>query len=66
MDQTLLDAGVEVILASAPTELLRDTAGGAAGVVIANRAGRQAILAPVVIDATQHAVLCHPPILTVA
>jgi len=52
LEAALLDAGVDFLFASYPTNVLSDARGNVAGVVIANRAGRQAITAKVVIDAT--------------
>jgi FAD dependent oxidoreductase len=58
-DQALLTAGVGFVFGSQPTEVLRDHAGQIAGVVIANRSGRQAVLGKVVIDATPRAVIAR-------
>jgi len=55
----LLDAGVTFTFASYVTDVLRDTNGKACGVVIANRAGRQAIIAKTIIDATEYAWVCR-------
>jgi len=55
LDQALIGAKVEYLFSSYVTDLLRDASGAPAGVVIANRAGRQAVLAKVVIDATDRA-----------
>jgi hypothetical protein len=55
LDDELLRAKVPFVFSSYPTNVIRDTNGKLAGVVIANRAGRQAILAKVVIDATRRA-----------
>lgn len=52
LDQALLDADIPFLTASPATELLIDGAGRVAGAAIANRSGRQAIVAPCVIDAT--------------
>ncbi|HQL87232.1 MAG: hypothetical protein BWX73_00812 [Lentisphaerae bacterium ADurb.Bin082] len=52
LEEELLNAGVDFVYGSAATEILRDETGHLAGVVIANRAGRQAIRAKLVIDAT--------------
>ncbi len=41
------------------TDLLEDAEGRPAGIVMANRSGRQAVLAKVVVDATQAAVLAR-------
>ncbi len=55
LDQSLLDAGVSFLYGCYPTELLRDADGELAGIVMANRAGRQAVRAKVIIDATDRA-----------
>ena len=55
LDQALLDAGVPFLYTCCATELLRDAQGELAGIVMANRAGRQAVKAKVIIDATDRA-----------
>ncbi len=55
LDQALIAAKVEFLFGSYVTDLLHDASGAPAGVVIANRAGRQAVLARVIIDATDRA-----------
>ena len=55
LEEALTKAGVRFVLGSAPTDVLVDKAGRPAGIVIANRAGRQAVVAKVVIDATVQA-----------
>lgn len=57
LDRALLDAGVEFLYACAPTDLIVDASGKPCGFVISNRAGRQAILAKTLIDATEPALL---------
>lgn len=52
LEEALVGAGVQFVYGSPATDVLRDGAARLAGVVIANRAGRQAIRAKVVIDAT--------------
>jgi ribulose 1,5-bisphosphate synthetase/thiazole synthase len=52
LNTALLDANVEFVFGSLVTDILYAKSGDLAGVVIANRAGRQAILAGAVIDAT--------------
>ena len=59
LDEELLDARVRFLFSSYPTEVVRDAEGNLAGVVIANRAGRQAVLAKVVIDATARAAVAR-------
>ena len=55
LDQALLAAKVDFLFGCYATEILRDDAGNPCGVVIANRSGRQAVLAKVLIDATDRA-----------
>lgn len=59
LDQALVQTGVPFLYGCFATELLRDTNGYPAGVVIANRSGRQAVLAKVIIDATDHATVAR-------
>ena len=59
LDQALMKAGVQFLYSSYATELLRDAEGRPAGVVIANRTGRQAVLAKVIIDVTERANLAR-------
>jgi flavin-dependent dehydrogenase len=59
LDRHLLDAGVEFLFGCQPAGLLVDEAGRPAGVVLAGRAGRQAVAARVVIDATDRAALAR-------
>ena len=55
LDQALIDAGVKFLYGSPVTDVLRDKEGNLAGIVMTNRAGRQAVKAKVVIDGTMHA-----------
>ncbi|MBL7224084.1 MAG: FAD-dependent oxidoreductase [Candidatus Brocadiae bacterium] len=55
LDQALLDAGVTFLFGCCPTDVLRDADGKPAGIVMVNRAGRQAVVAKVIIDATDRA-----------
>ena len=57
LEAALLDAGADFLLCCYPTDILLDDSGDPAGVVIANRAGRQAIVGKVIIDATDRAVV---------
>ena len=57
LEATLLEAGAEFLLCCYPTDILFDDGGKAAGIVMANRAGRQAVIAKVIVDATERAVL---------
>jgi len=59
LDQTLAEAGVEVWYSCYATDLIADADGKPSGIVMDNRAGRQAILAKVVIDATVNARLAR-------
>lgn len=59
LDQALLDAGVGYIFGSYATDLVTDAAGSLCGVVMANRAGRQAVLAKVIVDATGRAAVAR-------
>lgn len=56
LDKALLTAGVAFLTSSYVTDVLRDAGGQPAGVVIANRSGRQAVPAKIVIDATERGV----------
>ncbi len=53
LDQALIKAKVPFLFWCYATELLRDAAGKPAGVVISTRSGRQAVLAKVIVDATE-------------
>jgi len=55
LDQALLDAGVQFLYGCYATDVLTDAKGRVAGIVMANRSGRQAVKAKVVIDATARA-----------
>lgn len=55
LERALREAQVVFFLGCPATDVLTDANGRPAGVVMANRAGRQAVLAPVVIDATEDA-----------
>jgi ribulose 1,5-bisphosphate synthetase/thiazole synthase len=55
LDEALIKAKIPFLYASHAIEVLRDAAGKPAGVVIANRSGRQAVLAKVIIDVTERA-----------
>ncbi|MBN2508344.1 MAG: FAD-dependent oxidoreductase [Verrucomicrobia bacterium] len=59
LDQALLQAGVPFLYNCPATELLTDAHGYPAGVVVANRSGRQAIRAKVIIDATDRASIAR-------
>jgi flavin-dependent dehydrogenase len=55
LDDALLAAGVKYLYGAMVTDVLKDEKGQPAGVVMTNRAGRQAVRAKVVIDATARA-----------
>ena len=58
-DRALLTNGVGFITGSYVTDVLRDASGVVAGVVIANRSGRQAIKAKTIVDATERATVAR-------
>jgi len=55
LDDALLDAKVQFLYGCYVTDVLRDNEGRPAGIVMANRAGRQAVRARAIIDATDRA-----------
>ena len=59
LDKALLDSGVAFLTSSYATEVLRDAAGQPAGIVIANRSGRQAVTAKVIVDATERGTVAR-------
>jgi hypothetical protein len=59
LDRALLDAGVAFLYGCLATDVLRDDQGRPAGIIIANRAGRQAVIAEVIIDATDRATVAR-------
>ena len=60
LERALLDADVDFLLGCYPTDMLVDGDDQPAGIVMANRAGRQAIVAKLIIDATHSgAVSAH-------
>ena len=59
LDDELLAAGVQYLYGCYATDVLRDADGKPSGVVMANRAGRQAVLAKTIIDATPRAVVAR-------
>ncbi|MBA7582999.1 hypothetical protein ES708_24937 [subsurface metagenome] len=52
LDNELIDNNISFLYSSYVTDIISDEAGNPAGVVIANRSGRQAVKAKVIIDAT--------------
>ena len=59
LDKALLDSGVHFLTGSYVTDLLVDAEGKPAGIAIANRSGRQAVIGKVIIDATERAVVAR-------
>ena len=59
LDSALLAAGVEFLYGCYATDVLRDSQGNVCGIVMANRAGRQAVVAKVVVDATDRALVAR-------
>lgn len=55
LEEALWKAGVKCFLGSMVTDVLVDAAGKPAGLVMANRAGRQAVTAKMIVDATSGA-----------
>jgi ribulose 1,5-bisphosphate synthetase/thiazole synthase len=59
LDDALLKAGVPFLYSCYATDVLRDRDGRLCGIVMANRAGRQAVLARTIIDATDRATVAR-------
>ncbi len=59
LDQALLDAGVDFLYGCYATDMLVDSETRPAGIIMANRSGRQAVKAKVIIDATQRASMAR-------
>ena len=59
LDQALIEAGAPFLFGCFVTDVLRDADGNPAGIVMANRSGRQAVLAKVIIDATPRATVAR-------
>lgn len=59
LDEALLEAGVQFLYSCYATDVLRDSDGELAGIVMANRSGRQAVKARVIIDATLRATVAR-------
>jgi NADPH-dependent 2,4-dienoyl-CoA reductase/sulfur reductase-like enzyme len=57
LDNELINNKIEFLFSSYVTDLLIDMRGNPAGVVLANRSGRQAVRAKVIIDATPRAMV---------
>ena len=59
LDEALLAAGVRYLYSCHATDVLRDPAGNPCGIVMANRAGRQAVVAKTIVDATDRATVAR-------
>jgi len=59
LDEALLGAGVKFLYNCYATDVIKDTSGNPCGIVMANRAGRQAVIAKRMIDATDRAVVAR-------
>lgn len=59
LDEAVVDAGIDFLFNSYPVEILTDSDGKPAGVVIANFSGRQAIIAKAIVDASPRGVVAE-------
>ena len=59
LSKALINAGVEFVFGSFVTDIIWNENNKPAGVVIANRAGRQAIVSKTIIDASSYATVCQ-------
>ncbi len=59
LDEALLNAKIDFLYGCYPTDVLRGDKGALAGVVMANRSGRQAVRAKVIIDATDRGIVAR-------
>jgi len=59
LDAVLIEAGVTFLYSCMPTDVLVDAQGNPCGIVMANRAGRQAVRAKAIIDATDRATVAR-------
>lgn len=59
LDDALLEAGIGFLYGCYPTDVLRDKKGNVVGIVMANRSGRQAVRAKVIIDATERGTVAR-------
>ncbi len=59
LDEALLRAGVTFLYGCQPTHVLRDATGRPCGIAMANRAGRQTVIAKTVVDATDRALVAR-------
>jgi flavin-dependent dehydrogenase len=58
LSKALLDAGVQFVYGSFVTDIIWDEDNKPAGIIMANRAGRQAVVAKTIVDASSHAIVC--------
>lgn len=59
LDDALIEAGVHYLFGCYATDVLRDAEGNPCGIVMANRAGRQAVVAKTIIDATDRGLVAR-------
>lgn len=59
LERALIEAGVPFLFSCYPTDVLRDADGALAGIVMANRVGRQAVRARTIIDATDRGTVAR-------
>jgi hypothetical protein len=59
LDEVLLEAKIPFLYSCYVTDVLRDNADKPCGIVMANRAGRQAVIAKTIVDATDRATVCR-------
>jgi flavin-dependent dehydrogenase len=59
LDKVLIDSGAAFLTSTYATDVLRDAQGAPAGIVIANRSGRQAVKAKIIVDATDRALVAR-------
>jgi len=59
LDEVLVEAGVPYLFGCYPTDVLTDASGQTAGIVMANRNGRQAVRAKIILDATERATVAR-------
>lgn len=59
LSKALTVAGVDFVYGSFVTDVIQNEKGEPAGVIMVNRAGRQAVLGKTIIDASQHAIVCQ-------
>ena len=56
LDKALIKSKIDFLYGSYVTEILKDSKGQPAGIIMANRSGRQAVRAKVIIDATDRGI----------